>query len=83
MGKIEDLREEVNILDERIMVLLEKRFQLTDEIGEVKKQSNIKILDSKREEVILAKLSNFSHFPELKAIYMEIMSESKKSQNKG
>lgn len=82
MDKISNIRTEIDRIDAQIMDLLDKRYTLTNEIGKLKKESNSNVLDSNREEIIYEKTSNYSHYPQLKAIYRTIMDESKKLQRK-
>ena len=82
MDKIKDLRKQIDKFDDEIMSLLEKRFNITNQIGQLKKESNTTVLDSNREQVIFNKTSKYSHSPELIEIYKTIMNESKKLQRK-
>ena len=82
MDKIERIREEIDSLDIQIMKLLDERFNKTSLIGELKRHSKINVLDQSREDAIFSKASNFSHYPEIKNIYITIMNESKKLQRK-
>lgn len=82
MDKIKKLRNEIDILDNKIMELLETRFLIAKEIGEAKKELNVNVLDSNREEAILLKTSKFSHSPQISNIYKTIMNESKNIQRK-
>jgi len=82
MDRINKVREEIDIIDNKIMDLLDERFTKTTLIGKLKKASRTKVLDKNREQSILDKTSNYRHFPELKSIYTTIMNESKKLQRK-
>lgn len=82
MATLDDLRKQIDQLDDEIMKLLDKRYNLTTEIGSVKARTNIEILDTSREQLILDKTSQFSHSPQLKEIYKTIMKESKSLQRK-
>lgn len=82
MDKIDDLRKEIDVIDEEIMSLLDKRFLKTTRIGELKKLDNTKVLDTNREKLIYDKTYKYSHSPELISIYNTIMNESKKLQRK-
>jgi chorismate mutase len=82
MGKIDENRVKIDEIDNRIMELLDLRFNLTTEIGELKKLENRVVLDSNREQVILDKATKFSHYPQLQTIYKTIMNESKSLQRK-
>ena len=82
MDKIEDLRLLINELDNNIMSMLDKRFDLSLEIGKIKAHAKTNVLDTKRENIILNKTSKYSHSPEIGVIYKIIMEESKSLQRK-
>lgn len=82
MDKLNELRIEINLLDEEIMALLEKRYTITNKIGALKKENNTKVLDSSREDYIFNKASKYSHSPQISTVYNTIMDESKKAQRK-
>lgn len=59
MKTLDDLRKEIDILDKELIHVLAKRTAVVKEIGELKKQNNIKPLDEKRwEEVLKRVLTN-------------------------
>lgn len=82
MDKIAELRKDIDLIDDKIMELLDKRFFVTKSIGEEKKNTSKSILDNNREKFILNKTSNYSHYPEMKSIYEYIMNISKSQQGK-
>ena len=82
MDNIKKLRNEIDVLDNKIMELLETRFLIAKQIGVVKTQEKIDILDTNREETILLKTTKYSHSPQIKNIYKTIMTESKNIQRK-
>jgi|LGOV01.1.fsa_nt_gb chorismate mutase len=82
MDKINHTRQEIDIIDDNIMRLLDERFEKTNLIGLLKKESKTTVLDQNREQTIFTKTTKFSHSPELKVIYSTIMNESKKLQRK-
>lgn len=82
MDKINQKRLEIDELDNKIMSLLDKRFELTTEIGSIKKVEKKVVLDINREENILNKTSKYSHSPQIRSIYNTIMDESKSLQRK-
>ena len=55
-NKIEELREKINSLDDRIIKLLEERFSVSKEIGKIKFNSESTILDKNREREIINRL---------------------------
>ena len=52
-NKLEDWRKQIDTLDEKILVLLAKRMNISSKIGRFKKKQKISILDKKRWEEIL------------------------------
>jgi len=48
MKTLDDLRKEIDILDEELIQVLAKRTAVVKKIGEFKKQNSIKPLDEKR-----------------------------------
>ena len=80
MDKLEKLRVKINEIDDEIMSLLDKRFNLSIEVGKVKSISNTSVLDTKREDYILDKTSKYSHSPEIDIVYKKIMEKSKSLQ---
>ena len=82
MDVINKKRETIDLLDKVIMESLEKRFDLSIEIGIAKASQNKEILDTNREEIILKKISKLSHSPQIEQVYKTIMKESKQLQRK-
>ena len=82
MDKINEERKEIDKLDDLIMQLLNQRYDISDRIGNIKKATKVEISDTNREEIILNKTSKYSHYPQLKSVYMAIMNESKNSQQR-
>lgn len=82
MDKITELRQDIDLIDDQIMELLDKRFFVTKAIGEEKRTISKSILDNKREDSIFDKTTKYSHYPEIKSIYKYIMSVSKSQQGK-
>ncbi len=78
---IEKLREDIDLIDDKIIDLLDERFEKTDKIGEIKASLDINVLDSKREEEIIKKIKkNSSNDKDILNIYKEIINCSKKRQ---
>ncbi len=69
MDKLENLRNEIDKIDEELMELLNKRLAITKEVGLYKKQ-NLKIVNDKnRENNILEKADKYLYSDEIKKIY--------------
>lgn len=82
---MEELREEINNVDEQIMELLMVRLHLVNKIGVFKKKNNIPILDEEREKCIYDKINDGylldEHRNFITSVYREIISKSKEYQN--
>ncbi len=76
--EIETLRKKIDHLDNQIIELLQARFEVTDKIGELKKNIKKEVTDPNREQRIYDKLPNES----IVTIYKTIISESKIRQGK-
>lgn len=54
--KFELLRKQVDCIDKKILLLLKRRFNLSNNIGLIKRHNGTKIKDKKRESVIFTNL---------------------------
>lgn len=75
MSSLKDLREEVQVIDNELEVLLYERFVLTDQIGRVKKAEGLPIENLEVENSKIASMPD-----ELKLIFKEIFKVSKQCQ---
>ena len=66
MNNLDKHRKEIDKIDDNIIELLEQRFNLVVEIGQYKKEHNLPIYDSKREEELINNLLNKINDNELK-----------------
>ena len=88
MGKIENLRREIDETDTKIIRLLRQRFRIAVKIGKYKKIMGLKIRDFKRERQLLnrvaekAKKQGIKDAKEIKKIFNGIMAYSRKVQGK-
>lgn len=58
---LEKFRNEINNIDEELLNLLKKRMQISVNVGKYKKENNIPILNSKREDEVIKKVVNLNH----------------------
>ncbi len=83
MKKLDELRLQIDSIDQEIVSLFEKRLEICKEIGKTKKENNIAILNTKREEEVIKKNSSLIK-EEFKNSYIKliklIIEESKKVQ---
>ncbi|QWU80655.1 chorismate mutase [Campylobacter novaezeelandiae] len=85
MQDLNELRAQIDALDDQILYLLDKRMSYVKEIGKIKQSNAQEIYDHKREEYILDRLNNvkykFLNSNMIKSIYREIFFISKQIQN--
>lgn len=78
------LRYEINNLDANLVTLLERRFAVTQKVGEYKKGIGMDVLDSGREKVVLEKVAsliqNDVNKKEILAIFDALLVQSKNQQ---
>ena len=82
MEELKEIRENINKIDEEIIYLLEKRFDLSKKVRDYKISHNKKIYDPEREKEILKKIKedNPKYGKYFVKIYQEIMDQSKNLQ---
>jgi len=84
MNKLKALRNEIDVIDDELVKLLERRFDLTAEIGNLKKNLDDEILDISREKDIvkriIEKLENLDYDEYIINIFVEILGQSKEQQ---
>ncbi|GIZ14298.1 bifunctional 3-deoxy-7-phosphoheptulonate synthase/chorismate mutase type II [Capnocytophaga catalasegens] len=54
--RLQNLRSQIDILDEQLLDLLKKRMEISDHIGSLKKEKNVAILQNRRWNEILGKM---------------------------
>jgi chorismate mutase len=73
MKNIEDLRKQIDKLDDQIVSLLEKRMKTVKKIGQLKKKNNIQVFDKERWQKVIKSKKGF-----VKKIWETIHDESLK-----
>src|SRR5258705_2380792 len=77
---LEDLRRQIDALDDQIVPLLNARAQIVVQIGKLKQQSGVPIYAPDREKAVLEKVRTINKGPLanrcLEAVYRELMSGS-------
>src|SRR4051812_14314097 len=77
---LENLRRQIDALDEKIVALLNERAKVVVEVGKLKQQHNQPIYAPDREKAVLQKLRSINNGPlpdrTLEAVYRELMSGS-------
>lgn len=81
---LEELRQEINQIDDDLVVLLEKRMNLVSQVAAYKQKTGKAVLDTKREEVILGRVSDHVENPVYKdtilATFKDILKNSRAYQ---
>lgn len=80
MDDLNQLRTTIDELDNKIMALLDERFNISVKVGEYKKNNNTPVLNSNRETEILNKINRFKHSKEILNVYQSLLKESKTLQ---
>ena len=82
--KLKKKRKEINLLDLKLLTLLNQRLRMALEIGKIKKEMGKKIDDHRREKEVLERLKLKNKGPlkdeDLKKIFTTIMKVCRKSQ---
>ncbi len=78
-------RTEINNIDKEIVKLLEKRFNIVNEIGIYKRKQNLPVYDEQREKKVIESCINFLENKQyskcIDDIYFQIMRSCKDIQN--
>lgn len=80
---LEKERHEIDEIDQQLIALIGARFQVTERVGQIKKQKGLPIFDQQREEKILAKVAQLAHpsfVKEVTEVYQAMMAISKEQQ---
>lgn len=81
---LEKLRQEINQIDDELVVLLEKRMKLVNQVATYKQETGKAVLDTKREEVILGRVADHVETPAYKdtilATFKDILKNSRAYQ---
>ena len=81
--EIETIRKKIDTIDQEVFQFLIDRLNAVTDIGEIKKQEGLPILDEGREQAIYNKIDSLFSEKEatfLKNIYQSIITESKKAE---
>lgn len=82
--KLKKKRKEIDLIDRKLLTLLNQRLRIAMEIGEIKKEMGRKIYDPKREHEILERMKLKNKGPlrdeDLEKIFRTIIKVSRQSQ---
>ncbi|MBP7652348.1 prephenate dehydratase [Candidatus Dependentiae bacterium] len=82
---ISELRKNINVIDKKIISLLDQRLSYAEKIGKIKKKLNLPVFDPARENEILNSIKSLNKgFPEvfLENIYSNVMAASRLIERK-
>jgi len=86
MTKLKKKRKEIDLIDRKLLSLLNQRLRAALEIGKIKKKMGEKIYDPKREKEVLERLITKNNGPlkekDLEKIFKPIVGVCRKSQNR-
>jgi chorismate mutase/prephenate dehydratase len=84
MSLIDEARNKINVIDEKMVELFEERMAAVLDVLKYKKEHNLAVFDSKREEEIIKKNIDLLKNKELEKYYLDffnsLLSVSKKYQ---
>lgn len=84
MPLIDEARKKINVIDEKMVELFEERMAAVLDVLKYKKEHNLAVFDSKREEEIIEKNIDLLKNKELEKYYLDffnsLLSVSKKYQ---
>ncbi len=82
--KLRKNRRNLDLLDQKLLTLLNRRLRISLKIGKIKRESGKKIYDAEREKEILDRLKRKNKGPlkerDLRRIFSTIMRVSRKNQ---
>lgn len=73
---LEQLRADINKIDQQLMELLDKRFEVVKQVGNYKKENSLPIVDNHRQNLILEQANNFNNSDSIKKVYQQIFTTS-------
>lgn len=86
MSELDQYRVEIDLIDQELTALFEKRLEAVLKVGEYKKTHQLPILDTSREEAVIRKnterLSNPAFKKEVADFYRSLMDITKETQKR-
>lgn len=83
-NKLADARQKINDIDQQVAKLLEARFKAVVAVNAYKQEHQLPVLDSNREEQVLARVAEHiadpATVPYIQNIFKEIMHQARKFQ---
>lgn len=85
--EIENYRQKLDLIEDKLILLLNERLKYVLEIGKIKHRQGLPIADPKREEAILNRVAYKNHGPMseefVKEVFKKIIEESLKMESCG
>ena len=80
---IQELRSEIDQIDKQIVSLLKQRLETANEVAEYKRERDLPVLDSRREQALMERISEQSgeYATYVRSIYHALLSNSRSFQN--
>ena len=80
---IQELRTEIDQIDRQIVSLLKQRLETANEVAEYKRERDLPVLDSRREQALMERVSEQSgeYATYIRSIYHALLSNSRSFQN--
>jgi len=72
-SNLKEHRKQINEIDNQILKLLRKRFEISKKIGKYKKQNNLSIKNKKREKQLIQKNKDKAEKLNLKSAFVKII----------
>lgn len=86
MEDLKQLRDKIDVIDEKIVALFEERMETVLKVAEYKKQNNVPVLNAGREKEVIEKninrLKNKEFGDSLEKFFIHLMNLSKDEQKK-
>ena len=85
--RLNELRAQLDAINAGLAALLEKRFEITDEVGELKRENTAPVRDRTRELAILeqvtAQLADAGKAEDVASVFEAVFAASRRRQEKG
>lgn len=86
MAELEQLRNQINQVDERLVALLKQRFEIVEAVARTKQASGATVFDPTRERAVLKRVvdlvANEDYQPAVAQVFTTIMDQAKQLERK-
>ena len=86
MAELEQLRNQINQVDERLVALLKQRFEIVEAVARTKQASGAPVFDLTRERAVLKRVvdlvANEDYQPVVAQVFTTIMDQAKQLERK-